>query len=197
MYRPTLTGKNKNPRSRQGIANPVIVQAGLAATLSGTPARASASSRSRVDLAGTWERHVHGKLLDAIPVPSSQRPMGFYHLQREFLLPALAGRERAIVHFDAIAYHGRVFVNGTELGTMGPFLPFEFDFTAHAREGKNQIDVAIADLHPDPTGAGENEIALFVNPGWEGYGGIIRDVYVEIRPAAFIDNVRLAYQLAG
>jgi hypothetical protein len=130
-----------------------------------------------------------------IPVPSSQRPLGFYHLRREFLLPALSGRERAAVHFDAITYFGRVFVNGTELGTMGPYIPCEFDITAQAKKGKNQIDVVIADLTPDPTGAGKDEIALGVNRGWEAYGGIIRDVYVEIRPAAYIDNVRLAYQL--
>src|SRR5262249_597209 len=35
-----------------------------------------------------------------------------------------------------------------------------------------------------------------VNPGWEAYGGIIRDVYAELRPAAFIDNVRFSYKLA-
>ncbi len=142
-----------------------------------------------------WERYVHGKLVGVIPVPSSQHPSGFYHLQREFLLPALTGQQRAIMHFEAITYHGKVFVNGAELGTMGPYLPYEFDFTAQAKEGKNQIDVAIADLHPDPTGAGKDELALGVNPGWEAYGGIIRDVYVEIRAAAYVDNLRLAYQL--
>jgi hypothetical protein len=173
----------------------VTVQAGLAANLSGMPQAPSSRLRSRVDLAGTWERHVHGKLLDVIPVPSSQRPLGFYHLQREFLLPALAPQQRAVVHFDAIAYHGRVSVNGAELGTMGPYIAHEFDVTAHVKEGKNQIDVAIADLQPDPAGAGKDEIALGVNPGWEAYGGIIRDVYAEVRAAAYVDNVRLAYQL--
>jgi hypothetical protein len=161
------------------------------------PQAPSSPLRARVDLAGTWERHVHGKLLDVIPVPSSQRPLGFYHLQREFLLPALTGQQRAVVHFEAITYHGRVSVNGAEVGTMGPYIPYEFDFTAHVKEGKNQIDVAIADLQPDPTGAGKDEIALGVNPGWEAYGGIIRDVYVEVRAAAYVENVRLAYQLAS
>jgi len=197
MQSPTPARKNANVGRQQGIQPSVTVQAGWAAPLAGRPQAPSSRRRSRVDLAGTWERYVHGKLVDVIPVPSSQRPLGFYHLQREFLLPALTGQQRAIVHFDAITYHGRVFVNGAELGTMGPYVPYEFDFTAHAREGKNQIDVAIADLHPDPTGAGKDEIALGVNPGWEAYGGIIRAVYVEIRPAAFIDNVRLAYQLAS
>ena len=73
-------------------------------------------------------------------------------------------------------------------------MPYEFDFTKHAKEGRNTIAVAIADLSPDPTGAGKNELALGLNPGWEGYGGIIRDVYAEVRPAAYNDNVRLAYQ---
>jgi hypothetical protein len=150
-----------------------------------------------VDLGGTWERRVHGKLLDAIPVPSSQRPLGFYHLKREFLLPALSGGVRAILHFEGIAYHGRLFVNDTELGTMGPYIPYEFEFTKQAKEGKNSIEVAIADLCPEASGAGKEEIALGVNPGWEAYGGIIRDVYVELRPAAYIENVQFSYGLSA
>ena len=150
----------------------------------------------RVDLGGAWERHVNGKLLDVISVPSSQRPLGFYHLKRDFLLPALSHHERAILHLDAVTYHGRVFLNGAEVGTTAPYIPHEFDFTREAKEGRNSLDVAISDLRPDPTGAGKDEIALGVNSGWEAYGGIIRDVYAEIRPAAYIENVRLGYRLA-
>ena len=80
---------------------------------------------------------------------------------------------------------------------MGPYVPYEFDFTTQAKEGKNQLEVAIADLIPEPGGAGEDEIELGLNPGWEGYGGIIRDVYVEVRPAAFIENLRFSYKLNG
>jgi hypothetical protein len=117
-------------------------------------------------------------------------------LKREFLLPVLSGTERAILHFEAITYHGRVFVNGAELGTMGPYIPYEFEFTKQAKEGRNGIEVAIADLCPEPGGAGKDEIALGVNPGWEAYGGIIRDVYIEVRSAAFIENVQLGYELS-
>jgi hypothetical protein len=130
---------------------------------------------------------------DTIQIPSSQRPLGFYHLKRNCLIPALAKEQRAILHFEAVTYHGRVSVNGAELGTMGPYTPYEFDATSHVEPGSNSIDVAIADLTPDPAGGGQDEIELGVNPGWEAYGGIIRDVYLEIRSAAFIDNVRLAY----
>ncbi len=180
-----------------GALGPAAILAGLASGRSGVSQTPSAGARSRVDLGGAWERNVNGRLFDVIPVPSSQRPLGFYHLKRDFLLPALSGHERAFLHFDAITYHGRVFLNGTELGTMGPYIPYEFDFTRQAKEGKNSIDVAIADLRPDPTAGGRDEIALGLNPGWEGYGGIIRDVYVEIRPAAYIDKVQLGYQFAA
>ncbi|MGA2983296.1 MAG: glycoside hydrolase family 2 TIM barrel-domain containing protein [Terriglobia bacterium] len=159
------------------------------------PSESATGTRSRVDLNGQWERRVGDELYDIVEVPSSLRPSGHYQLQREFLLPELSPRQRAILHFDAITYFGRVAVNGTELGTMGPYVPYEFDCTRPSRKGANTIQVAIADLTPDSSGAGKDELALGVNPGWEAYGGIIRDVYLEVRPAAFIDNVRFGYKL--
>jgi hypothetical protein len=162
-----------------------------------TPAESWAGTRAKIDLNGEWERRVGGEMYDLVEVPSSLRPSGFYQLGREFVLPELSPHQRAMVHFDAITYFGRVSVNGTELGTMGPYVPYEFDFTRQAKKGTNTIEVAIADLTPDPSGAGKDELALGVNPGWEAYGGIIRDVYVEVRPAAFIDNVRFGYKLSA
>jgi len=153
------------------------------------------AARSRVDLNGVWKRHIDGDLYDLVQVPSSLRPSGFYELSREFLLPELSPHKRAIVHFDAITYFGRVYVNGAELGTMIPYVPHEFDCTRQAKKGRNVIQVAIADLTPEPTGAGKDELALGVNPGWEAYGGIIRDVYAEVRADTFIDNVRFGYKL--
>ncbi|MGH7869267.1 MAG: glycoside hydrolase family 2 protein, partial [Candidatus Dormibacteraceae bacterium] len=154
-------------------------------------------SRSRVNLNGEWERHIGGKLYDLVTVPSSRHPTGLYSLRRNFLLPRIASGERAYVHFEGITYFGRVAVNGVELGTMGPYVPYEFEFSSQAQEGRNQIEVGITDLAPGPDGAGKDELALGVNPGWEAYGGIIRDVWVELRPSAFIENVRLGYELSG
>ena len=72
-------------------------------------------SRTAVDLNGDWERWVHGKVVDVITVPCSLHPSGLYRLRRSFLLPKLTNGNRAILHFNAINYHGRVFVNGKEL----------------------------------------------------------------------------------
>jgi hypothetical protein len=151
--------------------------------------------RTRLSLQGNWERYIEGELYDRIQVPSSQHLVGSYHLKCSFLLPRLAPDQRALLHFEGITYFGRATVNGVELGTMSLYVPYDFDFTPHAKEGGNELVVAIADLLPDAKGAGKDELALGVNPGWEAYGGIIRDVWVETRPAAYIDNLRFGYTL--
>jgi len=176
---------------------PPRIPSAVSLAMSGWPQAGVHEPRARVDLGGTWERHVNGKLFDVITVPSSQRPLGYYHLKRNFLLPAIPSGQRAILHFEGITYHGRVTVNGVELGMMGPYIPYEFEFTKQAKEGKNSIEVAIADLRPEPNGAGKDAISLGVNPGWEAHGGIIRDVYVEMRAAAYIANVQLGYELSA
>jgi len=154
------------------------------------------ASRVRIDLHGLWERRVNGQVFDAVAVPSSQRPMGFYELRRTIALPRPAPGQRAILHFDTVNYFSRVLLNDSPLGTMGPYVPYEFDITRSLRDGANTISVRIADLRPEPDGSGRHEIEFGVSPGWEAYSGIVRDVYVEFRPSTFIDNVRFAYTLA-
>jgi hypothetical protein len=175
---------------------------GASAVLVGAPVFSNQSvatvtgSRTRVALNGEWEHHIDGVLYDKVTVPSSRRPSGYYCLNRSVILPRLAPGQRALVHFEAITYWGRVTLNGKPLGTMGPYVPYTFEFSPEAKEGKNELQVEIADLVPLPDGSGRAELALGVNPGWEAYGGIIRDVWAEIRPASFVENVRLAYQLS-
>ncbi len=154
-------------------------------------------TRTVVDLNGDWERYIHDKLVEIVRVPSSLRPLGIYRLQRSFLMPRLATGQRGILHFDAITYYGRVFVNGHELGSMIPYVPFEFDFTQYSQEGRNTVAVEITDAAPAPDGAGKDEVAFGFSGGWESYGGIIRDAYVEVRAGAFVDAVRFAYQLSA
>lgn len=171
------------------------------------------ASRSVVDLSGDWERYVHDKLVEVVRVPSSLRPRGAYRLQRTFLMPRLSKDQRGILHFDAITYYGRAFVNGHELGSMISYLPHEFDFTPQCQEGRNTVAVEIVDAGPGmqtpwPFGertapvpsadnTGRDEVTFGFSGGWEAYGGIIRDVYVEVRTAAFIDAVRFGYRLSG
>ena len=169
---------------------------GAVPVLAKQPEPMVSGSRKRVQLNGEWEMRIDGQVYDVIDVPSSLHPYGFYTLGRHFVLPRLGRGERVFVHFDAITYCGRLAVNGKPLGTMGPYVAYEFEFTPAAKEGDNQVEVEIADVAAWPDGTGKDEIAIGVHPGWEAYGGIIRDVWAEIRPASFIENVRLAYHLA-
>jgi beta-glucuronidase len=188
--------------SRRGFVKSMgmgTVVPGLASALGTAPLQPEPpqSSRPQVTLNGTWQRHLLGSPYDVVQIPSSQRPLGYYQLKRDFVVPSLTSNQRAVLHFEAITYHGRVFVNDVEIGTMIPYVPHEFDVTRQLRPGNNNLVVAIADLTPAPDGAGKDEIEIGINPGWEAYGGIIRDVYLEIRPAAFVDNVRLTYELSA
>lgn len=150
-----------------------------------------------ITLNGDWDLCVHGQLQDRIRVPSSQRPRGFYRLERSFLMPRLSAQQRAILHFDAITYYARVFVNGHELGSLAPYVPHEFDFAPQTKEGSNTIAVDIADACPGPGEFGKDALAFGVTTGWETYGGIVRDVWAELRPSTFINNVRFAYRLSS
>ena len=162
-----------------------------------SPAGVSTPSlRPRIVLNGEWEHHVDGRFYGTAKVPSSRRPSGFYSLKRQFVLPQLRRGDRAFVHFEAIAFWGRGSLNGRTLGTMGPYVPFEFELTQAARAGVNEIAVEIADLVPFADGTAKAEIELGIHSGFEAYGGIVRDVWVEMRPASFVENVRLEYELS-
>jgi hypothetical protein len=175
---------------------------GASAVLVGVPAFASQAdtvvhgSRTSISLNGEWEHRIDGTLYDKVTVPSSRRPSGYYSLNRSLNIPKLAAGQRSFVRFEAVTYFGRVTVNGKVIGTMGPYVPYEFEFTEVAKEGKNDLLVEIADLAPLPDGSGAAEVRLGIHRGWEGYGGIIRDVNAEVRPAAFVENIRLAYKLS-
>jgi hypothetical protein len=155
----------------------------------------SPHSSSRISLNGEWERHIAGKFYDKIVVPSSLPPSGFYTLNRRFVLPRLRKEDRIFVHFAGITYWGRIAINGQTLGEMNPYIPQEFEFTKFASESENEINVSMADLVPLPDGTARAPIGLGIHTGFEAYGGIIRDVWIEVRPQSFVENVRLAYEL--
>jgi exo-1,4-beta-D-glucosaminidase len=76
-----------------------------------------------------------------------------YWYRTEFDLPALAPGRRVWLHFDAINYHGEVWLNGAQVAdrdTMaGMFQRFQFDITAQARAGRNALAVKVYPVdHP-------------------------------------------------
>jgi hypothetical protein len=152
-----------------------------------TPALAAdavGSGPSRIVLSGSWERLIGGQYYDTVQVPSSDRSVGNATLRRKIDVPQLNPNQRAILRFEGVAYLGKVSVNGKAVGeaTWGRS---EMEATSALVAGRNEISVQIED----------SQVALGPNGAWEGYGGIIRDAYLDIHPDPYIENARLASKI--
>src|SRR5262245_36519750 len=138
-------------------------------------------ARDRVSLTGSLERWIGSQPHDAVRVPSSYRPVGVSTLRSTIESPAPKPHQRVIVRFEGITHHGIARFNRKEIGRMGPWTPYEFDVTSEVLSGTNQVEVEIADW----------QVSLGPGAGWEVYGGIIRDVYLEVRSDPYIQNAHL------
>lgn len=107
--------------------------------------------------------------------------------------------ERMMLHFQAVDWHTRVWVNGQEVGEhRGGFDPFSFDITAALKAtGKQEIVVAVV----DPTDAGPQPHGKQVRkPGGIMYTpstGIWQTVWLEAVPATSIERLDVAAKNDG
>jgi hypothetical protein len=142
-----------------------------------------------LNLNGEWKFSIHGHRLKMITVPSTYLPVGGASLERHFILDAPLSGKRALLKFAGIVMTAEVFLNGTRLGLFGPYTPFNMDVTNHVKAGENHLRVDLTDLGGfEPWG--REWVTAFPR-----YGGIIRDVALEIRSPIYIDNARLDYTL--
>ena len=67
-------------------------------------------------------------------------PRSFY--ERNFTVPPSWRRERILLHFGAVTYSTKVYVNGVAVGShTGDFDSFTFDITRALKRGRNQLFV--------------------------------------------------------
>ena len=133
------------------------------------------SSWESVSVPHTW--NVMPKYLD-------YEGLGWY--RRTFTVPAGAGKPHLRLHFEAAFYVARVWLNGQFIGQHeGGYTSFEFDVSAVAKPGEtNSLAVQVDNLRST------SRIPAQLNPQWSfdwyNYGGIIRDVSLEITSQAYI-----------
>ena len=66
--------------------------------------------------------------------------------QRSFDLPEEWSGKRILLHFGAVDYHARVWVNGKFVGNhRGGHVPFSFDISSYVREQGNEITIRVFD----------------------------------------------------
>lgn len=123
----------------------------------------------------------------ALRVPgdwNSQRPNLEYYegviwYKKEFEVIPIDG-QRQFIHFGAVNYIAKVYLNGTLLGAHeGGFTPFQFEVTGQLNRGKNKLIVKVDNrrvAHGIPA----------LNYDWWNYGGITRDVNLITTPTSYI-----------
>jgi hypothetical protein len=132
----------------------------------------------RLDLAGTWVRSVGGRTLDSVRVPGSYPPVGECVLARRFAAPSgfRDGSRRIFLHTEGVLASAEFFLNGTPLGRCGPWCAYDLELPRGLIGGKNEIRARIRDIG-EPFGP---------VPGRRFDAGLVRDIYLESRPAGFI-----------
>lgn len=130
--------------------------------------------RVRQSLCTWWDYRVNGGPAEKRRVPFSALCVGESVCSLTFSAPEPSGR--VLLCFEGITYEAEVRLNGTFLGRMRPYCRYDFDVTALLRREDNDLAVSLRDMGL-PFGPAE---------GWENYGGIIREVYLQYIPDIYI-----------
>lgn len=153
------------------------------APLAGThvPPKIEEMHGDRADLPHTWNRGRTDCCWYAL--------LGTVWYVKQFDLPKLSTDSIAQLHFGGTFYQTRVWVNGVEVGGHeGGYHEYSFDIAKHLRE-KNTLAVLV-----------DNRPGMYTIPGfgargspdawydWWDYGGITRDVWLELHGPVRIAN---------
>lgn len=135
------------------------------------------------DMNGIWEYRVGDGAFRPQKVPFSALPVGRSEARTSFTVSGSFAR--AFIRFEGVTYRGEVWLNGAYLGEMLAYAPYRFEITDLLRAGTNELSVFIDDIHV-PFGPSE---------GWENYGGIIREVFLEYTGSGIIEETVWAAEL--
>ena len=141
-----------------------------------------------VDQAG-WHQVTVPHTWNTMEEYASYEGIAWYRLEFNQPVPVMDGCFR--LHFDAVFYLARVWMNGIFLGEHeGGYTPFEFDVTRVIKQGyKNSIVVRVDNIRAtDRLPAHLYEGRSY---GWNNYGGIVRDVKLIVGSQVYLDAVRL------
>lgn len=133
----------------------------------------------RVDLPHSWNK------FDAVdPVPGYRRDISWY--QKYLELSNVRKDKRYILHFEAVNLKAEVYVNGKFAGShTGGYVGFDIDISDYLVNGTNEILVK-ADNSIDKNLIPSQKSDFFI------YGGITRDVWLNILPENYIQQLHIA-----
>jgi beta-glucuronidase len=124
---------------------------------------------------------------------------------RNFVAPAVAPGQIVRLHFDAVYYKTRIWLNGQDIGSHeGGYTPFEFDVTKLLKAGTNHLVVEVDNtptLTTIPAIATAGHGGAVQPPygtlngegivGWMPYGGIVRPVSLIVTRSVYLKNFKV------
>lgn len=111
--------------------------------------------------------------------------------KRTVTLPEKGGR--TVLHFGAVDYFCRIYVNGQEAGThKGGYVSFAFDITNLVKAGENEIVVYAEDDTRDPLIPSGKQCHQYHSYGcfYTRTTGIWQTVWLEFTPESYIESVK-------
>ncbi len=141
----------------------------------------------------------HGQILVPFPIESALsgvkrplRPGELLWYRRKFSIPSAWRGRRTLLHFGAVDWEAKVFVNGRTVGEhVGGYLPFWFDITDVLVNGDNELVVSVwdpTDTHWQQCGKQVREPKTI---WYTAVSGIWQTVWLEPVPQTFIAGLKI------
>ena len=131
-------------------------------------------------------------LYPSYPQEWNNAPCGAY--RRTFFIPVESKDKRIFLHFDAVAYHSKFYVNGIMVKEeVEAFLPIEIEITDVARFGDDNEIIVVAENSKKYMYKDEKDWNRIDYPKGSFWGefvaGIWQDVWYVERPVTYISDV--------
>ncbi len=148
-------------------------------------------TRSKVDLAGTWQYSFDNENWHQVKVPSSFDYVGTITFQRKFSLKQdlIDNSSFRLVAFG-VNYDAEVFINDVFVGRhVGGYSSFGFDVPDNALQSgpENTIRIVVNNKLNSRSSVPLRKQVW----GWRNYGGILRDIYFLATPQLRVSALRL------
>ena len=118
--------------------------------------------------------------------------------RRTFTVPEDWAGQAVLLHFGAVDYFTRVWINGTEVGThRGGYTPFTFDITEELTAGENVVTVCAEDDTRDPLQPRGKQSEEYHSHGcdYTRTTGIWQTVWLEPVPKQHIKRLKIVPNL--
>jgi beta-glucuronidase len=133
---------------------------------------------------------VDGRTIDYVEVPGSYRPIGQCLLEFEFDSNWPARPEKGDRYFlvtEGVLASAAFSLNGQSLGNAGPWANYRFELPAGSlRPGKNTMSALVRDIVE----------AFGPTPGRRFDAGLVRKIWIERRPSAFLERFCFTAELS-